>query len=102
MLTCDADADDPHDTSPKSHPLAIYTIAITNTHRPHEADRPPRLMSHPIRYWELVAHMSDYPPVLVTAFCDHKHGKAKENIFRTTLHVHLDYWTTSPPNGRIT
>jgi hypothetical protein len=65
-----SDADDPDDTSPRSHPLAIDTIAITNTHRPPEAHRPPRLWSQPIRYGEVVAHLSDYLPVLVTTCCD--------------------------------
>jgi hypothetical protein len=32
-------------------------------------------------YGELVAHLSDYPPVRVIACCDPKHGKAKEDIF---------------------
>jgi hypothetical protein len=38
-------------------------------------------MSHPLRYGDLVAHMPDYPPVLVTACCDPDQGKAKEDIF---------------------
>jgi hypothetical protein len=45
------------------------------------ADRPHRLRSHPIRFGEVVAHLSDYPHVLVTACCDHEQGKAKGDIF---------------------
>jgi hypothetical protein len=45
-----------------------------------DADRPHRIMSHPIRYGELVAHRSDYPHVFVTACCDSELGKAKEDI----------------------
>jgi hypothetical protein len=75
------DADDPQDTSPKSYPLALDTTPISDTHSPHEADRPSHLKSQPTRYGELVAHMPDYPPVLVTACCDPEHGKSKEDIF---------------------
>jgi hypothetical protein len=34
----------------------------------------------------MVAHVSDYPPTLVTAYCDPDHGKAKEDIFE---HPHV-------------
>jgi hypothetical protein len=33
-------------------------------------DRPSRLRFHPIRYGELVAHMSDHPRVFVATWCD--------------------------------
>jgi hypothetical protein len=34
----------------------------------------------PPRYGDPVTHMSEYPPTLVTACCDHDQGKAKEDI----------------------
>ena len=43
-------------------------------------DRPSRLRSHPLRYGDLVAHMAEYPQVLVTACCDPNQRKAKEDI----------------------
>jgi hypothetical protein len=42
--------------------------------------RPNRLRSHPIRYGELVAHMSDHPRVFVATCCDPEEGKATEDI----------------------
>jgi hypothetical protein len=82
VITNASDADDPpNNNSPKFHLLALDTVATPNTHHPLEADRPPHLMSHPIRYGELVAHLSDHPPALVTACCDPYQGKAKEDIF---------------------
>jgi hypothetical protein len=39
-----------------------------------------RLRSHPIRYGELVAHLSDHPRVFVATCCDPKEGKATEDI----------------------
>jgi hypothetical protein len=67
-VTTDApNIDDAHDTSSMSHPLALDTHGVPDTPRPLEAARSPRLRSHLIRYGELVAHMFDYPPVLVTS-----------------------------------
>jgi hypothetical protein len=40
----------------------------------------------------MVAHLSDYPPTLVTACCDLEHGKAKEDMFE---HPHVP----DPING---
>jgi hypothetical protein len=44
-------------------------------------DRPSRLSSHPIRFAEYVAHLSAYPPIVVTASCDPEQGKAREDVF---------------------
>jgi hypothetical protein len=46
---------------------------------PH-IDHPSRLISHPIRFGEYIAHMSAYAAVIVTASCDPKQGKARENV----------------------
>jgi hypothetical protein len=66
---------------PGPGPLALETHDVDDTPRPPEAARPTRLWSHPIRYGELVAHLSDYLCVLVTTRCGPKHGKAKKDIF---------------------
>jgi hypothetical protein len=79
-----SDADDPQDPSLTSHPLDTLPPTITQLSEPqstHAADRPSLLRSHPLRYGDLVAHISEYPPVLVSACCDHEQGNAKEDIF---------------------
>jgi hypothetical protein len=43
----------------------------------------------------MVAHVSDYPSILVTVCCDPKHGKAKEDIFE---HPHVPDLITGPPH----
>jgi hypothetical protein len=62
-----------HDHSPQSHPLD--TRDADDTSDLHDAARPHRLRYHPIRYGELVAHMSDYPRVRVTACSDPEQRK---------------------------
>jgi hypothetical protein len=57
-------SDDAPATSPQSHPI---DITLPKPLPPHAAPRQARLRSHPLRYGELVAHLSDYPPTLVTA-----------------------------------
>jgi hypothetical protein len=42
-----------------------------------------------------VAHMSAYPPTLVTACCDPEQGKAKEDIFEQP---HVPDLITGPPH----
>jgi hypothetical protein len=77
VITDALDTDDAQDTSPMSHPLALDTLDVNDTPRPLEAARQPRLRSHPIRYGEFVAHLSDYSLVLVITCCDPKRGKAR-------------------------
>ena len=43
----------------------------------------------------MVAHLSDYPPTLVTACYDHEQGKAQEDIFE---HPHVPDLITGPPH----
>jgi hypothetical protein len=79
-----SDADEPQDTSPTSHPLDTIptdSTPLSDSPSPPAADRPSRLRFHLLRYGEVVAHMSEYPPVLVTVCCESEQGKAKENIF---------------------
>jgi hypothetical protein len=42
--------------------------------------------------------MSDYPPILVTACCDHNQGKAKEDIFEQP---HVPDLIIGPPHTLI-
>jgi hypothetical protein len=74
FITDPSDDDSPLDTSPPSHPIDTPLFDPT-------APRHARLRSHPLRYGDLVPHMSEYPPTLVTAWCDPDQGKAKEDIF---------------------
>jgi hypothetical protein len=72
------DANDPPDTPLTSHPIDPTPPSSPSFDLPttHVADRPSRLRSHPLRYGDLVAHMAQYPPILVTACCDHGQGRA--------------------------
>jgi hypothetical protein len=69
-----------HGYSPRSHPLVLDTPHADDNPRLPDADSSYRLRSHPLRYGELVAHMSDYPTVHVTTCFDPEQGKAKEDI----------------------
>jgi hypothetical protein len=73
-----SDTSSDHNHSPQSHPLDT-SDADDTSHMPY-APRPHRLRSHPVCYGELVAHLSDYPPVRITTCCDPEQGKAKEDI----------------------
>ena len=42
----------------------------------------------------MIAHVSDYPTTLVTAYCDLGEGKCNEDIFE---HPHVPDHITSPP-----
>jgi hypothetical protein len=77
LRSVDSSGDAPT-TSPQSHPI---DITLPKSVPPHAAPRQARLRSHPLRYGDMVAHLSDYPPTLLTTCCDHEHGKATENIF---------------------
>jgi hypothetical protein len=70
-LSVDSVIADPSDdalaASPQSHSI---DITLSKPLPPLAAPRQPRLRSHPLRYGEVVAHVSDYPPTLVTACCD--------------------------------
>jgi hypothetical protein len=92
VITDLSDDDSAEDFSPQSHPIVT---ALSDLQPPPTAPRHARLRSHPLRYKELVAHMSDYPPTLVTACCDPEHGKAKEDIFEQS---HVPDLITSPPH----
>jgi hypothetical protein len=74
FITDPSDDDSPLDTSPPSHRIDTPLSDPT-------ASRQARLRSHPLRFGDLVPHMSEYPPTLVTACCDPDQGKAKEDIF---------------------
>jgi hypothetical protein len=96
QLSADSVITDPSDdalaASPQSHPIDITLLKLLP---PHADPRQTRLRSHPLRYGDMVAHMSEYPPTLVTALCDHEHGKAKEDIFE---HPHVPDLITGPPH----
>jgi hypothetical protein len=84
LIADTSDVDEPKDTSLTSHTFDTIPTDFTplsDPHSPLAADRLSRLRSHPLRYRELVAHISVYPPVLVTACCDPEEVKAKEDIF---------------------
>ena len=78
-------------TSPHSYPI---NIPLPDLMLPHAAPRQVRLRSHPLRYGEMIAHVSDYPTTLVTAYCDLGKGKCNEDIFE---HPHVPDHITSPP-----
>jgi hypothetical protein len=80
-----------HGSEPQSHPLDLVPFdadgALDLDPRdaaeappPHELDRPHRMRSHPVRYGELVAHLSDHPHVLVATRFDHEEGKATKDL----------------------
>jgi hypothetical protein len=96
QLSVDSTITDPSDyalaTSPQSHPI---DISLPDPMPPHAAPRQARLRSHPLRYGETVAHVSDYPSIIVTACCDPEQGKAKEDIFE---HPHVLDLITGPPH----
>jgi hypothetical protein len=85
-------SDDAHAASPESHPI---DITLPKLEAPLAAPRQARLRSHPLRYGEMVAHVSNYPPTFVTACCDPEHGNAKEDIFE---HPHVPDLITVPPH----
>jgi hypothetical protein len=84
--------DDAPATSPQSHPI---DITLPGPIPPHAPPRQARLRSHPLRYGKMVAHLSDYPPTLVTACCDPYHGKAKEDVFE---HPRVPELIIGPPH----
>jgi hypothetical protein len=92
-ITDRSDDEYPQDVSPPSHP---NDTTVSDPQPPPTAPRQTRLRSHPLNNVELVAqHMSDYPPTLVTARCDPKHGKTKEDIFEQP---HVPDLISCPPH----
>jgi hypothetical protein len=85
-------SDDAPATSLQSHPI---DIPLPDPTPPHAAPRQARLRSHPLRYGEMAAHVSDNAPTLVTACCDPEQGKAKEDIF---ARPHVPNLITGPPH----
>jgi hypothetical protein len=64
-------------------------------------DRPNRLRSHPIRYGELVAHLSDYSRVFVATCNDPEEGQTIDDFvaqpnMATQAHPHLPAGATTP------
>jgi hypothetical protein len=57
-------SDDAPAASPQSHPI---DMSLLDPLPPPAARRQARLRSHPLRYGDMVAHVSDYPSTLVTA-----------------------------------
>jgi hypothetical protein len=92
VITDSSDAKPPMDTSPQSHPI---DTTLPEAQTPHTTPRQTRLRSHPLRYGELVAYMSAYPPTLVTACSDSAHGTTKEDIFEQP---HVPGLLTGPPH----
>jgi hypothetical protein len=92
VITYPSDDESPLDTSPPYHPI---DTPLSDPQLPPSAPRQARLRSHPLRYADLVAHMSDYPPTLVTTCCDPDQGKAKEDIFEQP---HVRDLITGPPH----
>jgi hypothetical protein len=88
-----SDADDPPDTPLTSQlidPLPFASTPFPDPHTTHVAGRSPsRIRSHPLRYADLVDHMVEYPPVLVTACCGPEQGKAKQDIFELPFMLDL-------------
>jgi hypothetical protein len=84
------DMDSDRGSAPQSHALDIDPLANKDLYPdpPFAASDPPlpdhdrsgRLRSHPIRYGEPVAHLSDHLRVFVATCCDHEEGKATEDI----------------------
>jgi hypothetical protein len=69
------DVDGDHGHVPLSHPLDLDSHDADDLIALPNVARIPRLWSHPIRYGDLVAHLSDHPRVFVTACCDREQGK---------------------------
>jgi hypothetical protein len=80
MIIDASDVDGDHDHALQSHPLDLDTHANDDAPALHVAVRTLCLRLHPIRDGELVAHLSDPSRVFVTACCDSRQGKAKEDI----------------------
>jgi hypothetical protein len=100
VITDTSDDDSPQDTSLTSHPLVN---PMSDPQPPPTAPRQARLRSHPLRYGDLVAHMSYYPPTLVTACCDPDKGKAKEDIFeKPYVPDMITVWPIPHPSRRNT
>jgi hypothetical protein len=89
----------------QSHPLDLDPMADQDL-RPdppsaasvpplRDHDHPSRFRSHPIRYGEIVAHLSDHPRVFVATRCDHEEGKATEDI---VAQPYLATFIVGPPH----
>jgi hypothetical protein len=94
VITDSSDDDSSHNPSPTSHPL---DTPPPDPQPPPTARRQARLRSHPFRYGDLVAHMSDYPSTLVTACCYPDQDKAKVDMFEQP---HVPNMSTGPSHTR--
>jgi hypothetical protein len=105
LISDDTDMDIDGSSSPHSHPLDLdpradeelqldpSTAAAASPLPNH--NRPNPLQSHPIRYGELVAHLSNHPRVFVATCRDHEEGKATEDIIAQPAMATL---ITAPPH----
>jgi hypothetical protein len=113
LIFYEPDTDTDPVSGPHSHPLDLdqrsaYEELDLDPRAAAEApplpdlDRLNRLRSHPIRYGELVAPLSDHPHVFVATWCDPERGKATEDIVAQpdmatliTGHSHLSAGATT-------
>jgi hypothetical protein len=94
QLSVDSAITDPSDDAPTASPQShLIDISLPDPLPPHAAPRQARLRSHPLRYGEMAAHVSDNAPTLVTACCDPEQGKAREDILE---HPHVPDLVTGP------
>jgi hypothetical protein len=80
LISDATDMDIDRGSAPTSHPLDLDQMAdedlnpdspaAASTSPLPDHDHPSRLRSHPIRYGEIVAHLSDHPRVIVATCCD--------------------------------
>jgi hypothetical protein len=96
-------------SAPQSHPLDLDPItdedlrtdppSLASAPQLPDHDRPSHLRSHPIRYGELVAHLSDHPRVFVVTCCDPEEGKATWNIVAQPDMATLTFGPPHVPRG---
>jgi hypothetical protein len=80
---------------PSSHAVSPHLVDKGDGPPLLDDIRPIRIRSHPIRFGEYVAHLSVYPPVYVTACCDHEQGVARDDIVEKP---NLAFTFAAPPH----